>query len=168
MSLTRDSNVKQLLELFNESREIKYKDVMDLFNVSRDLIKSRLKTIGLAYDQHEKKFLGDVTEDDLNIQLLRLFEKQRGNKSPKVARNEQTNVRTNELKQQGSFNQTELFNAMWREVAGTKEQTNVIRKRASFDIDMDLLKELKVKAVLHDRNVYEIVEDAIRKYLDEM
>ncbi|WP_235713393.1 hypothetical protein [Bacillus mycoides] len=59
------------------------------------------------------------------------------------------------------------------EVATIKEQTNVrtlerknvIRKRSSFDIDVELMKELKIQAVIHDKNIYEIVETAIRKEL---
>lgn len=62
------------------------------------------------------------------------------------------------------------------EVATTKEETNVrtlepkrvIRKRSSFDIDVELMKELKIQAVIHDKNIYEIVETAIRKELDRM
>lgn len=62
------------------------------------------------------------------------------------------------------------------EVATTKEQTNVrtfepksvIRKRSSFDIDVELMKELKIQAVIHDKNIYEIVETAIRKELAEL
>ncbi|OQR53432.1 hypothetical protein [Bacillus sp. CDB3] len=62
------------------------------------------------------------------------------------------------------------------EVAPTKEETNVrtlerksvIRKRSSFDIDVELMKELKIQAVIHDKNIYEIVETAIRKELAEL
>jgi metal-responsive CopG/Arc/MetJ family transcriptional regulator len=43
----------------------------------------------------------------------------------------------------------------------------VERKRASFDIDAELLKELKIYATENDRHVYEIVEDSIRIYLNE-
>ncbi|EDW5948310.1 hypothetical protein AAP92_004639 [Salmonella enterica subsp. enterica serovar Enteritidis] len=50
----------------------------------------------------------------------------------------------------------------------TKERTNVIRKRSSFDIDIELMKNLKIQAVIHDKNVYEIVENAIRKELAEL
>ena len=46
-----------------------------------------------------------------------------------------------------------------------KERTNIHRKRASFDIDAEVLKELKVYAVQHDKNVYELVEAAIKQYL---
>lgn len=48
-----------------------------------------------------------------------------------------------------------------------KEQTNVVRKRSSFDLDVDLLKKLKIQAVIQDTNVYEMVENAIRNYLSE-
>lgn len=62
------------------------------------------------------------------------------------------------------------------ELATTKEETNVrtlecnsvIRKRSSFDIDVELMKELKIQAVIHDKNIYEIVETAIRKELARM
>ncbi|WP_309260556.1 hypothetical protein [Bacillus cereus] len=62
------------------------------------------------------------------------------------------------------------------EVATTKEETNVrtlerksvVRKRSSFDIDVELMKELKIQAVIHDKNIYEIVETAIRKELARM
>lgn len=50
----------------------------------------------------------------------------------------------------------------------TLEQTNektIVRKRASFDIDVELMKDLKIKAIIHDKNVYEMVETAIRQYL---
>lgn len=73
------------------------------------------------------------------------------NERKNVVTNEGKNIRTNESNN-----------------VGTKEQTKVVvRKRASFDIDVDLLKELKVQAVLQDKNVYEMVEQAIRKYLRE-
>ncbi|EAZ83476.1 hypothetical protein P4645_15225 [Lysinibacillus fusiformis] len=49
-----------------------------------------------------------------------------------------------------------------------KERTNVIRKRSSFDIDVELMKDLKIQAVIHGKNVYEIVENAIRKELAEL
>ncbi|WP_431812230.1 hypothetical protein [Lysinibacillus sp. FW12] len=50
----------------------------------------------------------------------------------------------------------------------TKERIKVVRKRSSFDINIELLKDLKIQAVIHDKNVYEIVENAIRKELEEM
>jgi hypothetical protein len=49
----------------------------------------------------------------------------------------------------------------------TKEVIGTIRKRTSFDLDTQLVKQLKIKAVMDDRNVYEIVEQAIREYLNK-
>lgn len=46
-----------------------------------------------------------------------------------------------------------------------EEPKQIKRKRASFDLDVELLKELKKYAILHDRNLYEIVETALRQYL---
>ena len=55
---------------------------------------------------------------------------------------------------------------------GSKKEMNITveeqkngRKRASFDLDAELLKQLKVKAVLEDKNIYELVEQAIAEFL---
>lgn len=42
-----------------------------------------------------------------------------------------------------------------------------LRKRASFDIDKKLFSEMKIAAIKEDRNLYELMEDAIRMYLAE-
>ena len=47
----------------------------------------------------------------------------------------------------------------------TVEEQKNGRKRASFDLDAELLKQLKVKAVLEDKNIYELVEQAIAEFL---
>ena len=88
------------------------------------------------------------------------------------------NVRTNEptLQPSNVVKAVEEIKKGKQEVATTKEQTNVrtlepksvIRKRSSFDIDVELMKELKIQAVIHDKNIYEIVETAIRKELARM
>lgn len=47
--------------------------------------------------------------------------------------------------------------------------TNVkARKRASFDIDVEVLKRLRIYAIKEEKNTYEIVEKAIIKYLEEV
>jgi len=40
-------------------------------------------------------------------------------------------------------------------------------KRASFDLDADLLKQLKIKAVIEEKNIYELVEQAIKEFLEK-
>lgn len=50
---------------------------------------------------------------------------------------------------------------------GTNEDTEFIpRKRHSFDVDVRLVKELKLHCVKEDKTLYEAVEKAIRDYLD--
>lgn len=175
-----NDNVRDLVELFN-SGKIKYQDIQDLFEVSRDLIKSRLAGIGLRFDNSEKKFVGDPTEENLNTPLLQLFEKQRNKQIPKVRTNKRTNVGSKELTNEPAkeqIKQAEKELAPTKELTNepTKEQTkertnvttNVVRKRSSFDIDVELMKDLKIQAIIHNRNVYEIVETAIRQYLNEL
>lgn len=43
----------------------------------------------------------------------------------------------------------------------------VLRKRHSFDLDVNLMKKLKLKCVQEDITLYEAVENAIRLYLNE-
>jgi hypothetical protein len=51
---------------------------------------------------------------------------------------------------------------------GTNEETSFVpRKRHSFDLDVRLVKELKLHCVREDLTLYEVVEDAIRGYLLE-
>lgn len=52
-----------------------------------------------------------------------------------------------------------------------KKQTNegkkTERKRVSFDLRVDLHKEFKILAVTEDKNIYEMIEEAMEKYLEE-
>lgn len=50
---------------------------------------------------------------------------------------------------------------------GTGNGIEIPRKRHSFDLDVRLVKELKLKCVRDDITLYEAVEDAIRAYLKE-
>ena len=48
-----------------------------------------------------------------------------------------------------------------------KEEKKVERKRVSFDLRTDLHKELKMRALLQDKNIYNLIEEALEKYLSE-
>lgn len=51
---------------------------------------------------------------------------------------------------------------------GTNVETDFLpRKRHSFDLDVRLVKELKIHCVKKDKTLYEVVEEALRAYLDE-
>jgi DNA-nicking Smr family endonuclease len=39
------------------------------------------------------------------------------------------------------------------------------RKRVSFDLRIDLHKELKMQALIQEKNIYNLIEEALEKYL---
>jgi predicted HicB family RNase H-like nuclease len=41
------------------------------------------------------------------------------------------------------------------------------RKRVSFDLRIDLHKELKMQALIQEKNIYNLIEEALEKYLTE-
>ena len=49
----------------------------------------------------------------------------------------------------------------------TKEGEKVERKRVSFDLRIDLYKDLKMQAIIQEKNMYIIIEEALEKYLKE-
>jgi DNA-nicking Smr family endonuclease len=49
-----------------------------------------------------------------------------------------------------------------------KEEKKVERKRVSFDLRIDLHKELKMQSILQEKNIYLLIEEAVEKYLYEL
>lgn len=49
-----------------------------------------------------------------------------------------------------------------------KEEVKVERKRVSFDLRTDLHKELKMQALVHEKNIYILIEEALERYLKEI
>lgn len=62
----------------------------------------------------------------------------------------------------------DFFKMTGEEVPKVEKQSSeeVKRKRMSFDLDIDLMKELKIQGIRDDVPLYEMVENAIRHYLD--
>jgi len=53
-----------------------------------------------------------------------------------------------------------------RQAANRKDESDeVVRKRHSFDLDVRLMKELKIYCVANDVTLYEAVEESVRDYL---
>lgn len=69
----------------------------------------------------------------------------------------------------GQEEQTEESNlASNQEIYETRrEEKKVERKRVSFDLRTDLHKELKMQALLQEKNIYILIEEALEKYLKE-
>lgn len=79
--------------------------------------------------------------------------------------NKQERNKTKELNNNSASEQNnEVRETMKQDMDKT---TEVERKRASFDLRPALIKQLKIKAVTEDRNLYELVEEAIEEYLNK-
>lgn len=139
-------------------------------------------------------FDGDPSVLEQSIYDFASSNRRKPKPSPNVSTNEVKNVRTKEPITNTNHGSVNRFERAKEEIeqaneqaAPTKERTieptmertnkqtkegttttNVVRKRSSFDIDVELMKDLKIQAIIHEKNVYEIVESAIRKELAEM
>lgn len=49
-----------------------------------------------------------------------------------------------------------------------KKEVKVERRRVSFDLRTDLHKELKMQALVHEKNIYILIEEALERYLKEI
>lgn len=45
------------------------------------------------------------------------------------------------------------------------QNKKIERKRVSFDLRIDLHKELKMQALIQEKNIYNLIEEALEKYL---
>lgn len=131
-------------------------------------------------------FDGDPSVLEQSIYDFALSIRIKSKPSPNVSTNEVKNVQTKEPVNNTNLGSVNRFERAKEEIEQAYEQaaptmertnkqtkegtvtTNVVRKRSSFDIDVNLMKDLKIQAITHDKNVYEIVESAIRKELAEM
>lgn len=68
---------------------------------------------------------------------------------------EETNTEDNNVDLKQEINETR------------KEVKRVERKRVSFDLRTELHKELKMQALLQEKNIYILIEEALEKYLKE-
>jgi hypothetical protein len=125
-------------------------------------LRDTLKSIGCTNQAGKKGWI--YTGDSPEVLEKSIYEfakpkaNYRRNERKKETTEEQKNIPTNERNHDIIKEQIEK---------PTKEEGNKMRKRASFDIESELLKELKIYAIREEKNVYEIVENAIRMYLKE-
>ncbi len=162
--------IKEILEL---TQTMKLAEVSKKYlEVGEKKASAGLKEAGCTYTSGRSGwYLAEGTDDSVLEQSLYDFvAPTKGKAKANVSTKEPTLQPSNVVKA------VEEIKKGKEEVATTKEETNVrtlertsvIRKRSSFDIDVELMKELKIQAVIHDKNIYEIVETAIRKELTRM
>lgn len=140
-------------------------------NLSEKSLRKALNKAGYEYRNSGEKgwyFVGDGYEETVQEQLIYDFAT-----AGKAKANVSTNVNkepkdTNQRSNVGIKRGKEQVKQASEQSAPTIERTNVIRKRSSFDMDVELMKELKIQAIIHDRTVYELVKNAVRHYLAEL
>ncbi|HDR7261020.1 TPA: hypothetical protein QCX12_004762 [Bacillus paranthracis] len=163
----------KIKEILNLTQTMKLAEVSKKYlEVGEKKASAGLKEAGCTYTSGRSGwYLAEGTDDSVLEQSLYDFvAPTKGKAKANVSTKEPTLQPSNVVKA------VEEIKKGKEEVATTKEETNVrtlertsvIRKRSSFDIDVELMKELKIQAVIHDKNIYEIVETAIRKELTRM
>ena len=146
--------------------------------VGKEKLSSALRNAGYEFNRKDGWFFGREGEQPLDKNYTEFI---RGVKKANVSTKERKNEKTKEPKNQRSNESSnvpakEEIKQANEQVAptlettkeGTKERSNIVRKRSSFDLDVELMKELKIQAVIHDKNIYEMVETAIKQYLKDL
>lgn len=130
-------------------------------------LRSALKAVGCEHQNGKKGWQYNGDDPKVLEQSIYSFVQTKAkaaNQPTNERNNESMNEQTKELSnQRTSLPTIEPINQPSNEP--TNEQTHIVRKRASFDLDVNLLKELKIFAIRADKNVYEVVEQAIREHL---
>ncbi|WP_337050904.1 hypothetical protein [Priestia megaterium] len=154
--------------------------------VGKEKLSASLRNAGYEFNRRDGWFFSEEGEQPLNkkytefikgVRKANVSTKKRKNEETKERKNQRSNESSNvtvkeEIKQANEQVAPTLETTKERKNASSKEQTkersNIVRKRSSFDLDVELMKELKIQAVIHDKNIYEMVETAIRQYLKDL
>jgi len=171
--------IKEILEAIKQGKTLAGigKDI----GVGKEKLSASLRNAGYEFNRKDGWFFSGEDEQPLNKDYTEFI---RGVKRANVSTNqtkELNNQRSNklsnipakeEIKQANQQVAPTLETTKERKNESSKEQTkersNVVRKRSSFDLDVELMKELKIQAVIHDKNIYEMVETAIKQYLKDL
>lgn len=148
--------IKELLEL-TISKNIAAIAKEDL-NIGEKRARAILKEIGCTNQSGKKGWFFEGDDPSVLEKSIYDFAPKTKPAAKKETTNERKNVFTKEQKHDRIKEPAQK---------PTKEEKTKMRKRASFDIDTELLKELKIFAIKEEKNAYEIVEQAIRQYLKE-
>ncbi|MDV7767625.1 hypothetical protein [Peribacillus sp. CSMR9] len=163
--------IGEILELIKTDKPVNIAKRADV-HLSEKLLRKALNKAGYEYRNSGEKgwyFVGEGDEETVQEQLIYDFAtagKAKANVSTNV--NKEPINNTNQRSNVGIKRGKEQVKQANEQSAPTMERTKVIRKRSSFDMDVELMKELKIQAIIHDRTVYELVESAVMHYLAEL
>lgn len=148
--------LKEVLELTQSER---LADVAkNHLEIGEKVARQALKNAGCYSVNGKRGWFYDGAPEELERSLYDFL--------PEKSHGERKNGRRNERKIK-STNKTmnQRNNVHINQLAESKPDT-IRRKRASFDIDAQLLKQLKLQSVQEERHLYEIVEEALYQYIE--
>ena len=150
--------VKEIIEMTKEKPVATI--ARDHLTIGETKLRETLKAIGGHHQTGQRGWTFQGNPEDLEKSIYDFVKYKRTTKpkATKEEKNEKTKLQANEGE-----------NKTMNKVTGeTKEQANeVTRKRASFDVDIEMLKKIKHYAVEHDLKVYEVVEQALLLFAKE-
>lgn len=138
------------------------------YGKSESTLRGHIKEAGYIRNE-EKKYVLTAESEEKGISAETSFSQDELTAETNFSSNElsaETNEPTNEEKNSRA-NEGIRVKINEAPPKPNREEKTPMRKRASFDINADLLKRLRVFAILADKNAYEIVETAIKEYLDK-
>lgn len=166
MSVTmggRPLTIREILEALKQGKALA--NIAKELTVGKEKLSKALQKAGYEYNRGNRKWVfAETGEEPLNQDYTDFVESRRNVPKQSVIHAPKEVVATTE-KVEASKDEPRTKE---RKNKPTKERTNIVRKRSSFDIDVKLMKDLKIQAIINGKNVYEIVENAIRKELAEM
>lgn len=73
----------------------------------------------------------------------------------------------NRTRQQKNVTPTQALSEEVEEKENKENNKKIERKRVSFDIRTDLHKALKMQALVQEKNIYLLIEEALEEYLNK-
>ncbi|HES8073955.1 TPA: hypothetical protein VPA43_001798 [Streptococcus pyogenes] len=156
--------IKEILDAIKQGKTLA--EIGKDIGVGKEKLSASLKNAGYSFNRKDGWFFSGQGEQPVDKDYTEFI---KGVKKANVSTKEPKNQRSNK---DSNIPAKEEIKQANEQVAPTlettKERSNVVRKRSSFDLDVELMKELKIQAVIHDKNIYEMVETAIRQYLKDL
>lgn len=142
--------IGEILEL---TKEKKMADIAkEHLNIGEKPTREAMKKAGCIYQPGKKGWLFEGDQETLEKSIYdfsptKPTAKETTNTESKVSSKVTNNETNNELNQV------------------TNNVHTIVRKRFSVDLNSELIKQLKIKSVVEDRHIYELVEDALNDFL---
>jgi hypothetical protein len=158
--------IHEAVKMINEGKS--QRQTAKEYGKSESTLRGHIEKAGYVRDD-ENKYILSAESEETNVSAETSFSQEEltaennlSQKEVSAENNETTNEEKNSRTNEGI--RVKIKEAPQKP---NKEEKTAMRKRASFDINADLLKRLRVFAILADKNAYEIVEQAIKEYLDK-